>query len=168
MPVGLTFITKAYHDNDILRYAYTYEQVSKKRKAPSSMLVLKTDIIHSEPATQSSKHETGIPGLIVYSVVKTPGTSQDHLTLGGRVSATDSCGLHSLTIHADGQLVYEDYEIQEPEWEIEEDVIKMSGYSLIYPTARRVNRATMVIVMAKSRCGKVKAELLMADEVEIH
>lgn len=32
--VNLTFIVPAYSDNDLLRYAYDYEQASRNRKAP--------------------------------------------------------------------------------------------------------------------------------------
>jgi amidase len=34
LPIGLSFIGKAYADGDLLRYGYAYEQASKARMAP--------------------------------------------------------------------------------------------------------------------------------------
>ena len=45
MPVGITFATKAYADNDLLRYAYAYETISRKRTAPLLAPALSTDLI---------------------------------------------------------------------------------------------------------------------------
>ncbi|ETS86725.1 hypothetical protein PFICI_00553 [Pestalotiopsis fici W106-1] len=45
MPLGITFATKAYADNDLLRYAYAYETISRKRTAPLLAPALSTDLI---------------------------------------------------------------------------------------------------------------------------
>ncbi|OIQ70359.1 glutamyl-tRNA(Gln) amidotransferase subunit A/mitochondrial [mine drainage metagenome] len=34
LPIGLSFISSAYKEGDIIKLAYAYEQASKKRVAP--------------------------------------------------------------------------------------------------------------------------------------
>lgn len=45
MPVGITFASKAYSDNDLLRYAYAYEAAARARTVPSLTPPLPTDYI---------------------------------------------------------------------------------------------------------------------------
>lgn len=60
MPVGLTFAGKGYDDNNLLRYAYAFEQSGQRRKAPPRTPGLPTDTI---PAVSSQQHKGSAPSL---------------------------------------------------------------------------------------------------------
>jgi amidase len=62
MPVGLTFAGRAYDDNNLLRYAYAFEQSGRRRQAPPRTPALPSDSIAgrgprqaTEPASLSLK-----------------------------------------------------------------------------------------------------------------
>ncbi|KAH8647922.1 amidase signature domain-containing protein [Xylariales sp. PMI_506] len=65
MPVGLTFLTKAYKDSEILSAAFAFEQATHRRRAPPLTPALPTDIIKMRPAKCCAKSFTETPSLII-------------------------------------------------------------------------------------------------------
>ena len=59
MPVGLTFVGKAYSDNDLLRYAYAYEQATRHRKAPPLTPPLESETLSVRADATRSERRTG-------------------------------------------------------------------------------------------------------------
>lgn len=58
IPVGLSFLGKAYQDTELLRYAYAYEAVSQHREAPPLTPALPSDKFIESGAIISSKSST--------------------------------------------------------------------------------------------------------------
>jgi Asp-tRNA(Asn)/Glu-tRNA(Gln) amidotransferase A subunit family amidase len=123
MPVGLTFVSKAYDDNNLLRYAYAYEQKSRRRIAPPLTPTLDTDCILRPRSAISKKKEEG-PGAGRGEVTTTNATKPVELFLSGsrraggvppseefvvnlrgKVRVTDGSGITSLTVYVDGEKV---------------------------------------------------------------
>ncbi|KFG81937.1 putative phosphoesterase, partial [Metarhizium anisopliae] len=48
VPVNLSFAGRAYADGDLLRYAYTFEQATRRRVAPNMTPALSSDVIQTE------------------------------------------------------------------------------------------------------------------------
>ncbi|RFU23720.1 hypothetical protein B7463_g12618, partial [Scytalidium lignicola] len=55
MPVGLTFVSRAYDDCNLLKYAYAYETASKKRCPPPLTPALHSDLIPLQKRTISQE-----------------------------------------------------------------------------------------------------------------
>ncbi|KKK18626.1 hypothetical protein ARAM_005084 [Aspergillus rambellii] len=55
MPVNLTFAGKAYEDNTLLKYAYAFEQATKKRSLPPLVPELDSDDILKAVGTRSAE-----------------------------------------------------------------------------------------------------------------
>jgi amidase len=55
MPVGLTFAGRGYDDNNLLRYAYAFEQSGRRRQAPPRTPALPTDIVTAAPRNRPAE-----------------------------------------------------------------------------------------------------------------
>jgi Asp-tRNA(Asn)/Glu-tRNA(Gln) amidotransferase A subunit family amidase len=110
MPVNLTFAGKAYQDNELLQYAYAYEQKSHRRVAPPLTPALKSDSITMLPIS-ALRENVGTQRLEL--TVKTPTKSRpwcgDLLTtLEGSIQCQSSLYLSQETtieVYIGGKLV---------------------------------------------------------------
>ncbi|KIW63757.1 hypothetical protein, variant [Phialophora macrospora] len=105
MPMGLTFLSRAYDDFSLLQAGYAYEQNSKRRVLPpltpplASDTIAKHDIVFSEPR----------PGLLITKCCATAAQDGDiQVSIEGAVSAAPGSGDNfspTLEIYVDGQRV---------------------------------------------------------------
>jgi Asp-tRNA(Asn)/Glu-tRNA(Gln) amidotransferase A subunit family amidase len=107
MPVGLTFVSKAYDDHNLLRYAYAYEQKSGRRRAPPLTPPLDTDEINPGSSQQkaNSVDSDAKPVELTLTGERKAGRNADEVTvqLSGTASAADDSGIDSLTVYVDGK-----------------------------------------------------------------
>ncbi|KAI4601978.1 hypothetical protein KJ359_010844 [Pestalotiopsis sp. 9143b] len=106
MPVGITFATKAYADNDLLRYAFAYEAVSQKRTAPPLTPAIPTDLIHlhhnSSYGVASDKPILTITSK-VWKKSQTAGCDVRDVSLEGTLCSTDpTVAIRSLKVFVNG------------------------------------------------------------------
>ncbi|PNS17216.1 hypothetical protein CAC42_7270 [Sphaceloma murrayae] len=152
MPVNLTFATKAYHDNDILKYGYAFEQASRLRQPPGRTPALPSDTIIVDEKLASIK---GTPPLLSVSGSASGKGAERALRLHGSVSRED---LATLEIFVDGKKV-EDVQLGDGTWTTE--VTGVSEWK-----GRLEERGTpspelsLVLVLARGSNGRSTGRLL--------
>jgi len=157
MPVDLTFAGKAYSDNDLLRYAYAFEQKHERRTAPPLTPELPTDII---PQTRHrSLVGTEPPRLGNVTVKKLCGSI---VQLSGAVDTAASGGLEQLEVFVDGVPVAPTF-AEDGTWLVLTEVTPYDDVLGDVPV-RFLNvpdqSLAMVIVMATAKNGRSDAKLL--------
>lgn len=99
MPVGLSFAGRAYQDNDLLKYAFAYENMSKRRSSPPLAPPLASDDIPI-PVTQLLADFGIVPILTIKShtsvVENTPGTMGRKVLFTGTLQTSSPAGLKEL------------------------------------------------------------------------
>ncbi|KAI9159156.1 Glutamyl-tRNA(Gln) amidotransferase subunit A [Paramyrothecium foliicola] len=170
MPVGLSFAGRAYQDNDLLRYAFAYESVSKRRSCPPLTPQLPTDEIIPAAPRPASNRKT-IPVLNIKSqasvVEDTPDTIGRKVTITGTLHLSNPSQSHPSSTELSLQVFVNG----------EESTVLLDGESWSwtahltqpritekYPTLVPVPRDQfMVYFIAKSENGRSTGSLLMID-----
>ena len=105
-PTGLTLMTKEpYTEDQMLAFAYAFEQASKFRRAPALTPPLPGETIEYSTATPpSSRPEVSAPAVRVSASAKVTGKGRKAtLVLSGR--AVDASGVASLKVYVNGKKV---------------------------------------------------------------
>ncbi|KAF9891836.1 hypothetical protein FE257_003321 [Aspergillus nanangensis] len=152
MPVNLTFAAKAYHDNDLFRYAYAYATASKARQPPGLTPPLPTDSIPVEAkATELGKN---VP------ILTASGRRDDSagLILRGSIDAESASGLACLSVYVDGEEVRQ-VGITDGVWNATTGDLSRWGGN---PDERGEpdNELAMVVVVATANNGRSTGKLL--------
>jgi amidase len=104
MPVGLTFLGKAYDDNNLLRYAYAFEQSGSRRVAPPRTPTLSGEEqgirIAASPASRSADE----PKLAVRASVS-PVADDGTVTIAVDGSASTPDGIAQVAVFVNGESV---------------------------------------------------------------
>jgi amidase len=153
MPVNLTFASKTYDDNSLLRYAYAFERNSRLRQIPSRTPDLPTDCItiSAEPKTIGSAP----PRLTVDSATETQSSNGRSLRLSGSACENE---LTTLRVYVDG-VEQSGVKLTASEWNANVNVTS-------HWEGREEEKGTpdptkaMVIVEASGKNGRSSAELL--------
>jgi len=153
MPANLTFASKAYDDNSLLRYAYVFEKNSRLRQIPSRTPELPTDCItiSAEPKTIGSAP----PRLTIDSATETQSSNGRGLSLSGSACENE---LTALRVYVDG-VEQDGVKLTASEWNA--NVVITSNWG-----GREEERGTpdpkkaMIIVEASGKNGRSSAELL--------
>ncbi|KAF9766736.1 hypothetical protein IL306_000809 [Fusarium sp. DS 682] len=106
MPVGLSFCGRAYQDSNLLRYAYAYETLSRRRESPPLAPALPSDEITLQPMPSSpSSAKPTLSVLSTKSVKDDDSNSVIRLvTITGTCQGTGSNGFAiSLQVFANGE-----------------------------------------------------------------
>lgn len=95
MPMGLTFLGRAYDDIDLLKVAYAYEQKTKRRTPPPLTPQLASDIIPSQRRMASASNSRPRPALSVSTCTVTAQAQSKALvsiegTMSSSISPTNS------------------------------------------------------------------------------
>jgi Asp-tRNA(Asn)/Glu-tRNA(Gln) amidotransferase A subunit family amidase len=163
MPVGLTFLGKAYSDNDLIRYAYAFEQGRKGRVTPPRTPALPSDVITLPPPSfdSSSELRTVRPVLKVGSFSTTPLDAQGPDTEARRISITGTfestepkVKAESMTIYVNGEQTTVPVSLTGNSWKWESNVTKTKKADK-YPTLHKVPKDQfLIIVVAKASNGR--------------
>jgi amidase len=103
MPIGLTFLGNAYDDNNLLRYAYAFEQSGSRRVAPTRTLTLpgeEQERIAAPPASQSADG----PKLAVRALVS-PAADDGTVTIAVDGFASTPGGIAQVAVFVNGESV---------------------------------------------------------------
>lgn len=151
MPVNLTFASKAYDDNNLLRYAYAFEQNSKLRQSPTRTPALSTDTIALAQDAKVIGQDP--PALTVETVTKIGDSGK--IQLSGATIEEELIALH---VYVDG-LEQDRVRVEGKRWEATVLVIsKWEGRSE-EKNVPDPNKA-MVVVLASGRNGRSSAQML--------
>ena len=107
MPIGLTFLGKAYDDNDLLRYAYAFEQSGSRRVAPPRTPPLPgEDLDFAIPpgriaAPPTSRSADGLTLAMRASVSPVADDGTVTITVGG--SASTLVGIAQVAVFVNGE-----------------------------------------------------------------
>jgi amidase len=166
MPVGLTFAGKAYDDQNLLRYAYAFEEASKRREAPPLTPSLDTDVI---PISDSGKVlEMSRPTATITSCKKYPSSSAEstttNLTISGKVVAHINSSLSSLTVYVDGEPVKDEHvKIEGVNWTATVEGKARPAFGEFKTETTVPRDQTMVVVVARGENGRCAGDLRMVD-----
>lgn len=157
MPVDLTFAGKAYSDNDLLRYAYAFEQKHESRTTPPLTPELATDIIRQR--RHRSLVGTEPPSLGNVTVKKLCGSI---VQLSGSVNTAISGGLEQLEVFVDGIPVAPTL-AEDKTWSLLTEITPYDDLLGDVPV-RFLNvpdqSLAMVIVLATAKNGRSDAKLI--------
>ncbi|RHZ45301.1 uncharacterized protein CDV56_102828 [Aspergillus thermomutatus] len=162
MPVNLTFAGKAYDDNNLLRYAFAFEQATKNRVLPPLVPELDSDVIRKRV---SSNHlgERGqavaLPQIAVVTQSKEFSDSMVRLEIRGTLYISDGENLERLSCFVNGTPV--DIKVEGETW----------SFTAIYPASPRDNTwsrwtspastQTIVVVVAYMDTSLANGKLLL-------
>ncbi|EXJ91140.1 hypothetical protein A1O1_04249 [Capronia coronata CBS 617.96] len=156
MPVNLTFATKAYQDNDILRYAYAFEAGSKARIPPPRTPQLETDTVPLKSRGSLAKEPPTLTAQVESSKVK----GGEGLAISGSVSCDCAGGLESLEVFVDGEAV-SDVNVEGSKWSAKVErpsTVELREKEKAVPA---LNTA-MIVVTASAKNGRSAGQLLFA------
>lgn len=166
MPVGITFASKAYADNDLLRYAYAYETASQTRTSPTLTPPIPSDrisLVHPYPG----KSFTAKPDLKIVSAtwdkIKVPDACAYRISLAGTLRSSDrDVEVISLQVFVDGKQ-RASLSGAENRWNWE-DTISRPVTSDRYPTIAKVPKdCFLLVVIATLANGRSTASMLLID-----
>jgi amidase len=163
MPIGLTFLGPAYEDINLLKAAYAYEQVSKKRLAPPRTPAIASDRIPTESVDRTTAAARPSLAITVKATAQKDDDERLELLIEGRAatsSATFPCDLY-LEVYIDGKSIpASDISIDDPVQDGEEVTrcFRCQHTASRPPTPKPINEvvgkvardSTMVIVLARN------------------
>lgn len=151
VPLNLTFAGKAYSDEELMRYAYAFEQGTKRRIAPSSTPALDGDVI-------KVGSQAPLPGMIRLEATATRGEG-GKIGVSGTLSGKDALPAH-VTIYLDNKACGSP-EVIDGKWSFSDVYTPGDRTRLDWSLAPMKPRPAMVLVTAARADGRiVAAELL--------
>lgn len=168
MPVGITFSTKGWTDSYLLRYAFAYENASKRRTSPSLAPHLTTDVLVLESRkTNTLESSLCHPSVQIDNVTKNKHGSARNaiwtISVSGSV-ATNNSGISIVNIEAyvDGELV-NNISVRDNHWSYVGGVqCPMRCYK--YPAWSKLPRDTvMFTVVVKASNGRTASQFVLID-----
>jgi len=97
MPIGLTFASKAYDDQALLRYAYAFERATKRRVTPPRTPMLADDAALMAKAVSPTERRDPAPTLTLTAALRDMGNATVEIIVAGETDAAD------LAIFVNGQ-----------------------------------------------------------------
>ncbi|KAM6525789.1 hypothetical protein FALCPG4_011324 [Fusarium falciforme] len=165
MPVGLSFCGKAYQDQDLLRYAFAYETVSKRRQNPPLTPSLPSDQI-TLPRASCRPASLVKP---ILKIVSTESISEDSSEQDVRlVTVTGTCHLASSGESSSLSVVVNGEPSSQVSWEGDGWTwtarLTRPKVSEKYPPLAKVPRDQfMIVFVAKADNGRSAGSMILLD-----
>jgi len=164
MPVGLTFTGKAWSDNDLLRYAFAYENATKLRESPPAAPALDTDVIHLEPITSrnTAKLQLSLEYKDVEKIFDNDFDIRNVSLAGSFHSADPAITLKEINVFTNEHIITP-ATIDGEKW-IWKATLKRPFVHDLHPIPGKVPRDQfLIIVKARASSGQSTALLLLED-----
>lgn len=167
MPVGVTFASKAYSDNDLLRYAWAYETATQARTTPSLTPPLPTDIISLCKATYSGPRQAR-PVLDITTVKceQVEGLKQNvcrHVSMKGTVlSSNPEYEVCSLQIFVNGEEYSVDH-FEDENWRWGATISRPKRYERFPEIGKVPKDQFLIVVIASLSNGRCAASMELLD-----
>jgi Asp-tRNA(Asn)/Glu-tRNA(Gln) amidotransferase A subunit family amidase len=155
MPVNITFAGRAYDDPELLQYAYSFEQATRRRISPP-LKVLDTDI--AEPGTVHKHGEMGLDLSVGVRTTKV-GDGRVKLDIGGTISVDPENV--EVQIFVDGRRMWKD-KVNTETWSVQLEHSPQRSERLGWDLKPLPPKKVMVIVLAKGDQVADQAKLLWA------
>jgi Asp-tRNA(Asn)/Glu-tRNA(Gln) amidotransferase A subunit family amidase len=155
MPVNVTFAGKAYRDEDLLGYAWAFEQAIEKR-VPPPLDGLKTDVI----TRRSPKTSLGEIGLEVKAFASQCAIGGSTYTLTVRIKVADVKS--HIDVFVDGTLE-RSLEAKDQEQEVQIECKPKRPDCLGWDLKPLEPRKAVVIIVARGKEGTVEAKVSWVD-----
>lgn len=152
MPVNLTFIGPAYTDNDLLAYAYAYEQATHNRRPPTRVPPLADETINYTPKSVSPpklREHTTPPDLTLSGHLQPDACNGGLLNIVGTLSTTQ--GPAQLRVYVNGRQLAT--EIKGKQWSA-----SVHSATFSQPRVSSAERLT-ILALAKDKWGNAAATL---------
>ncbi|ETN36655.1 uncharacterized protein HMPREF1541_08933 [Cyphellophora europaea CBS 101466] len=161
MPINLTFAGRAYEDEELLRYAYAFEQWGKRRVAPAATPALPTDTVTGSGGGGGG----GAPGFVSNTNVMVTATAEKladgHVAVAGTVSSSDVPGDVGIIVYFNGQASANvNVNIEDGQWAVTGDQVPYDTVRLDWSLKPMKPPPIMVLVVAQSQGRTVAAKLL--------
>ncbi|KAK5795869.1 hypothetical protein VI817_005154 [Penicillium citrinum] len=167
MPVGITFASKAYHDNDLLRYAYAYEAASQARTPPPLTPSLQTDYITlpTTPRTGSIKAKPILETSMI-SWIPMDESEQEicrYASMEGTVISTDpEVEASSIQIYVNGQEYPVKY-LRDNTWRWEAKISRPKRSERFPEMGKVPKNQFLVVAIATLTNGRSAASMSLLD-----
>ncbi|KAM6522755.1 hypothetical protein FALCPG4_012371 [Fusarium falciforme] len=166
MPVGVTFCSKAWQDQDLLRYAFAYETRSRSRVTPPLAPPLATDEISISPSIQEI-FKNIVPVLTIASTTTQKDEDKSNqirtVEINGTLETNNpNVQVTSVTAFVNGR-PSDAITVQGSNWTFKDRLTRLKRAER-FPTTRTVPKDQfMVVVVAKGSNGRCAAELVVID-----
>jgi amidase len=159
MPVNLTFIGPAYADNDLLSYAYAYEQATHNRRPPTRVPPLADETIDYTPGSvlpPTSREHTTPPTLTLSAQLRPEARDGAVLNIAGTLSTTQSSA--ELRVYVNGRRLTT--ETDDKQWNA-----SIHTASFTQPRVSSAEHLT-ILALAKNTLGDTAAALKQIELVQ--
>jgi len=158
MPLNLTFAAGAESDQELLQYAYAYEQQTQRRVRPPVTPALETDAIdHSEQSTAGRTSSD-----VELTVSSAKNISETKVRVEGSLSGGSS-GDIMLQAFVDGKQAATPVVNEEQDWYFEAEFVPFEPQKALYGGVGEVVGNVNIIVLAHS-ASKVVGRLVRIDQ----
>lgn len=158
-----TFARKHGQDIDLLRYAYDFEQQTRRRRSPPVTPALESDEISLQSDLQFRNSTSGAVLLDASSAAR---VSENEIKVSGQVQASSAV---TLEVTTDGKVVpSQDVEVQGDSWTMQAEFARFEAPKATYGGIGRVADRVMVTVLAKSAREVSGKLLLMPQKGAVH
>ncbi|PYI00310.1 amidase signature enzyme [Aspergillus sclerotiicarbonarius CBS 121057] len=164
MPVGLSFCGRAYQDSDLLRYAFAYEAVSKRRESPPLAPAL--------PSDEIGFPRTSLPSSSVKPVLEIISTESIHeddpeldirlITVTGTCHVESSAALSSLKVFTNGE-PSSPVSWKGDNWTWTARLTRPKSEDRYPPLGKVPRDQFMIVVMAKADSGRSSGSLILVN-----
>jgi Asp-tRNA(Asn)/Glu-tRNA(Gln) amidotransferase A subunit family amidase len=157
MPVNLVFAGKHGDDVQLLKYAFDFEQRTKRRFAPPVTPALEDGVISMPPGIGKGGSEE--LGLHVETASRV-GKSEVHLR--GTVKPSEDV---KLEVYVDGKVVpSSNIEVAAGKWSAQAQFVPFMPPKPLYGGVGKVVGNVVVVVLARSAAGRVVGKLVLIDQ----
>ncbi|BCS29661.1 amidase family protein [Aspergillus puulaauensis] len=163
MPVGITFATKGWADQDLLRFAFAYENAFKRRTIPRRAPAHSTDKVPLICMPLTAVRPVLSVGHINSETIKDNRAEIRSVSVSGKVASTDPCvQVSSLTVFVDGQ-ASDGLLVGAGRWSFDRHLTRPRMHDK-YPTLGKVPKDSfMLTFVAKTTNGRCAAEMLLVE-----
>lgn len=162
MPVGITFATKGWADQDLLRFAFSYENSFKRRTMPPRAPELPTDKFSLVGnCLTTSKPELSVEH-ITSEVITDDQFEVRSVSVHGRVTSPDPVQISSFTAFVDGKAV-DGLAVETGKWTFDSQLTRRKTWDK-YPTlAKAPKDHFMLTFVAKASNGRCTAQMVLVE-----
>lgn len=162
MPVGITFATKGWADQDLLRFAFAYENSFKRRTIPGRAPKLPTDDVSLlSQCLTTSKPELSVEQ-VLSEAIEDDQSEVRSVTVHGRVTLPDPIQISSFTVFVDGK-ASDGVSVKAGRWSFNSQLTRRKTHDK-YPTLAKVPKDHfMLTFVAKASNGRCAAQMVLIE-----
>ncbi|KAK6218652.1 amidase [Colletotrichum tabaci] len=165
MPVGLTFVGKAWSDSELFRYAYAYETATSRRESPPLAPRLMTDVIRSERGSMkdTEKLELVVAQVDVKAVTTESSEARKVVIRGSLVLGSAALDTEGIRVYVNGDLSSRPPTLTDGQWEWAGQLGREKVKDPYLVPGKLARDQFMVVMVARTSNGRSTGRLIMVD-----